>query len=328
MSASPLRQIKPRRRARTHTPGFNQEYTMRILMPIDGSTFSKAALAFIGSRSALMASQPEVELLNVQYPVSVRVTRGAGKALVQQHHESESNKVLKPALASLKRAKLRPQSLAVVGFPGAEVGRIAAEDAADLIVMGSHGHTGFMNVLFGSVTQAVLASCNTPLLVLRSDSVPKRSSLKVGIALDGSKQGVAAVRFLVQHQALFGAAPTLALIHVVPDLLNLVVPGFFGDKPVSGFNPEQVTAMQHAATERAMAPARRMLEGSKFQVTEARLCGNNPGDAIAAYATKNKLDILALGTHGNGALRSMVLGSVATRVAAKCRNALLFIQKA
>ena len=300
---------------------------MRILMPIDGSTFSKAALAFIGSRSTLIASQPEVELLNVQYPVSVRVARGAGKALVQQHHESESNKVLKPALASLKRARLRPQSRAVVGYAGAEVGRIAAEDAADLIVMGSHGHTGFMSVLFGSVTQAVLASCTTPLLVLRSDSVPKRDSLKLGIALDGSKHGVAAVRFLVQHQPLFGAAPTLTLIHVVPDLLNLVVPGFFGDAPLPGFKPEQVTAMQRAAFERAMAPARKMLQGTAFQVTEAQLSGNNPGDAIAAYATKNRLDILALGTHGEGALRSMVLGSVATRVAAKCRNALLFIQK-
>ena len=300
---------------------------MRILMPIDGSTFSKAALAFIASRSTLIESQPDVELLNVQYPVSARVVRGAGRALVQIHHESEANKVIKPALASLKRAGLRAQAKFVVGSPGAEVGRIAAEDAADLIVMGSHGHTGFKNLLFGSVTQAVMASCNTPLLVLRSDAVPKKDSLKLGIALDGSKYGLAAVRFVVKHRALFGAAPALTLIHVVPDLLNLVVPGFFADAPVPGFKPEQVAEMQRAAFERAMAPARKLLQGTALQVTEAQLSGNNPGDAIAAYATKNKLDILAIGSHGEGTLRSTVLGSVATRVAAKCRNALLFIQE-
>ena len=300
---------------------------MRILLPIDGSTFSKAALAFIASRSSLIESRPDVELLNVQYPVSARVARGAGRELVQDYQESESSKVIKPALAGLKRAGLRAQSRAVIGNPGAEVGRIAAEDAADLIVMGSHGHTGFKNLLFGSVTQAVLASCNTPLLVLRSDAVPKKDSLKLGIALDGSKYGVAAVRFVVKHQALFGAAPSLVLIHVVPDLLNLVVPGFFGDAPVPGFKPEQVAEMQRAAFERAMAPARRLLQGTALQVTEAQLSGNNPGDAIAAYATKNKLDVLAIGSHGEGALRSMVLGSVATRVAAKCRNALLLIQE-
>ena len=299
---------------------------MRILMPIDGSTFSKAALAFMASRSSLIANQPDVELLNVQYPVSARVARGAGRELVQHYHESESNKVIKPAVATLKRAGLRVQVKSVVGSPGAEVGRIAAEDAADLIVMGSHGHTGFKNLLFGSVTQAVLASCNTPLLVLRSDAVPKNDSLKLGIALDGSKYGVAAVRFVVKHRALFGAAPSLTLIHVVPDLLNLVVPGFFGDAPLPGFKPEQVAEMQRAAFERAMAPARKLLQRTVLQVTEAQLVGNNPGDAIAAYATKNKLDILAIGSHGEGALGSMVLGSVTTRVAAKCRITLLLIQ--
>ncbi len=299
---------------------------MRILMPIDGSTFSKAALAFMASRSSLIANQPDVELLNVQYPVSARVAHGAGRELVQHYHESESNKVIKPAVATLKRAGLRVQVKSVVGSPGAEVGRIAAEDAADLIVMGSHGHTGFKNLLFGSVTQAVLASCNTPLLVLRSDAVPKNDSLKLGIALDGSKYGVAAVRFVVKHRALFGAAPSLTLIHVVPDLLNLVVPGFFGDAPLPGFKPEQVAEMQRAAFERAMAPARKLLQRTVLQVTEAQLVGNNPGDAIAAYATKNKLDILAIGSHGEGALGSMVLGSVTTRVAAKCRITLLLIQ--
>ena len=299
---------------------------MRILMPIDGSTFSKAALAFMASRSSLIANQPDVELLNVQYPVSARVARGAGRELVQHYHESESNKVIKPAVATLKRAGLRVQVKSVVGSPGAEVGRIAAEDAADLIVMGSHGHTGFKNLLFGSVTQAVLASCNTPLLVLRREAVPKKDSLKLGIALDGSKYGVAAVRFVVKHRALFGAAPSLTLIHVVPDLLNLVVPGFFGDAPLPGFKPEQVSEMQRAAFERAMAPARKLLQRTVLQVTEAQLVGNNPGDAIAAYATKNKLDILAIGSHGEGALGSMVLGSVTTRVAAKCRITLLLIQ--
>ena len=40
---------------------------MRILMPIDGSTHSKAALDFVASRSTLIESQPDIELLNVQY---------------------------------------------------------------------------------------------------------------------------------------------------------------------------------------------------------------------------------------------------------------------
>ena len=300
---------------------------MRVLMPIDGSAYSKAALAFIASRSTLIKSQPDIELLNVQYPVSLRVARAAGRELIQFHHASEAGKVIKPALATLKRAGLQARSKSVVGNPGVEVSRVAAEDGADLIVMGSHGHTGFKSLLFGSVTQAVLASCNTPLLALRSDVVPKKDSLKLGIALDGSKYGLAAVRFVAKHRELFGAAPLVTLIHVVPDLLNLVVPGFFGDAPVPGFKPEQVAEMQRAAFERAMAPARKLLDAAGLQYTEVQLTGNQPGDVIAAYATKSKLDVLALGSRGTGGGGSAQLGSVATRVANRCRNALLFIQE-
>ena len=300
---------------------------MRILMPIDGSVYSNAALSFVASRSTLIGSQPDVEVLNVQYPVPLRAARYAGKELVLSYHEAEAKKVLQPAVAMLKRAGLLAHAKSVVGSPGVEVGRVAAADAADLIVMGSHGHTGFKNLLFGSVTQAVMASCKTPLLVLRNEAAPMKSPLKLGIALDGSKYGLAAVRFVVKHLVLFGPAPTLTLIHVVPDLLNLRVAGVFADAPVPGFKPEQVAEMQRAAFERAFAPARKLLKATALQVTEAQLTGNNPGDVIAAYATKSKLDILAIGSHGEGALISTVLGSVATRVAAKCRNALLLIQQ-
>jgi nucleotide-binding universal stress UspA family protein len=300
---------------------------MRILMPIDGSTYSKAALAFIASRRSLIESQPDVELLNVQYPVPSRAARAAGRELVQHYHESEAKKVIKPALASLKKAGLLARAKSVVGSPGVVVGRIAAEDAADLIVMGSHGHTGFKSLLFGSVTQAVLASCDTPLLVLRGEAAPKKDGLKLGIALDGSKYGLAAVRFVLKHLALFGTSPTLTLIHVVPDLLNLRVPGVLANTPVPGFKPEQVAEMQRAGFERALAPARKLLKTTAIDVIEAQLTSNSPGDVIAAYATKNKLDILALGSHGEGAFVSTMLGSVATRVAARCRNALLLIQQ-
>ena len=300
---------------------------MKILMPIDGSIFSKSALTFVASRTALIKLEPEIELLNVQYPVSLRVMRAAGSDLVRSHHESEANKVLKPALAALKRAGVKAKATAVVGSPGDEVSRLAVKGATDLIIMGSHGHTGLKNILFGSVTQTVLASCTTPLLVLRSDAVPKKDSLKVGIALDGSKYSLGVVRYIVKHHSLFGEKPTFTLIHVVPDLLKLVMPGFTGGEPVRGLDPDQVTEMRRAATERAISPARRMLAAAGFETLEAPLVDNNPGDAIAAFATKSKFDVIAMGSHGEGKFRSAMLGSVASRVAAKCHIALLFIRE-
>ncbi|MDH4050321.1 MAG: universal stress protein [Rubrivivax sp.] len=300
---------------------------MRILMPIDASSYSKAAVAFLASRATLIKSQPDVELLNVQYPVPLRAARALGKEMVRAYHESEANRALKPALSTLKRADLKANARYVVGTVAHELATIVATDAADLIVMGSHGDTGLKKLLMGSVTSTVMASCATPMLVMRGKSPTKKDSLKLAIALDGSKYGVAAVRFFVKHRDFFGAAPTLTLVHVVPDLSSLVVPGFLGRMPVPNLKPEQIEAMQGAAFENAMAPARKLLERADVAATEVRLLGNSPGDQIATYATKNKLDLIALGSHGEGALKSAVLGSVATRIAAKCQVPLLFVRE-
>ena len=299
---------------------------MRVLMPIDGSSFSKAAVAFVASRATLIKSLPDVELLNVQYPVPLRAARALGKEMVLSYHESEANRVLKPALATLKRAELKASARYVVGTVAHELAAIVAADAADLIVMGSHGDTGLKKLLLGSVAGTVMASCTTPMLVMRGKSASKKDSLTLAIALDGSQYGVAAVRFFVKNRDFFGAAPTLTLVHVVPDLSNLVVPGFFGRVTVPGLKSEQVVAMQGAAFESAMAPARKLLERAGLAATEVRLVGNNPGDQIAAYATKNKLDLIALGSHGHGNLRNLVMGSIATKVLASCKVPVLLVR--
>lgn len=300
---------------------------MRLLIPIDGSSLSQAAVDFVASRSTLMASRPEIELLNVQYPIPSRAARVAGQELVREYHAAEAESVIEPALEALRAAGLKPTVTSVVGSPATEVVKRAQAVAADLIVMGSHGHTGFKKLLFGSVTGAVLASSTTPLLVLRDKLAADTDSLKVGIALDGSDYGIAAVNFLLRHRDLFGALPSVTLVHVVPDLLNLVDPSLFDNQPVTAAKRAQVEALHLAAFEKVMAPARERLASTGLRLSEVRLTGNNVGDEIAAWADKTELDVLVIGSHGDGALLSAMLGSVATRVATQCRNALLFIQQ-
>ena len=42
---------------------------MRILVPVDGSENSMHAVEFIASRTTLLGSNPEIEVLNVQLPL-------------------------------------------------------------------------------------------------------------------------------------------------------------------------------------------------------------------------------------------------------------------
>jgi nucleotide-binding universal stress UspA family protein len=275
---------------------------MRILVPVDGSRHSAAALEFIASRASLTGVDPDVRLLNVQTPIPLRAARAAGKEMVKSYHLAEANAVLNPALARLARAGIRARGRYVVGSPGATVGAMAARSHADLVVMGSHGRTAFKGLLFGSVTQAVLAACSKPLLVVREGSVPPPGSMRVAIAIDGSKFGLAAVRFVLSHRALFGSEPQFRLLHAAQSA-----------------NPE-------VPFEHTFAPALRLFGAAGVTVETVRLIGKNAGDAIAADVARHGDHLLVMGSHGHGALSTLLLGSVATRVAARCSAPLLLIR--
>jgi nucleotide-binding universal stress UspA family protein len=300
---------------------------MRILMPVDGSEYSKAAVAFVATRATLLKNPTEVELLNIQYPVPPRAARALGPEMVQSYHESEAAKALKTAAATLKRAGANVVARHVVGTVADDLASIAANDRADLIVMGSHGGTGIRKLLLGSVASTVAVSCTKPLLLLRGAPIPRRDSLKVGIALDGSAYGLAVARFVARHRDLFGVSPSVSLIHVVPDLTKITVPGWIEREVPTGIKPEQVNAMQKAAFENAFKPAHDVLASVGITAGEVRLIGQAPGDLIVAHATKSKLDVLAMGSLGFGAERHTIMGSVATRVASRCQTALLLVRE-
>jgi len=300
---------------------------MRILMPVDGSEYSEAAVAFVASRKTLLRQPTRIELVNVQSPVPPRAARALGKEIVQSYHETEAARSLKSAEAALARAGAETHARHVVGSIGHELASIVANDRADLVVMGSHGRTGMKKLVFGSVAATVAASCTKPLLLVRGTRVPRRDSLRLGIALDGSAYGLAVARFVARYRALFGAAPSLSLIHVVPDLTKITLPGWSGREVPTGIRPEQVEAMQQAAFDSVFAPARELLATAGIVATEVCTVDEAPGDAIAAWATRSRLDLLALGSLGFGAARRSVLGSVAMRVAARCRTALLLVRE-
>lgn len=272
---------------------------MKVLIPVDGSANCRAALDFVISRAAGLGDGPELRLLHVQFPIPLRAARAAGRELVRRHHATEARAVLDPALRSLADAGFKAKAQYVVGSPAEVVARTATQGHADLVVMGSRGHTALKGLLFGSVTQAVLAASTAPLLVLREGPPPRAESLRVVIAVDGSRHGLAAVRAALALRAMFGPAPRFRLLHVV-------------DGPADG-----------ADLEAATAPALALFARAKVEAELVRLEGRNVGDVIADYLAAHPADLLAMGSHGHGALKAVLMGSVVTRVAARCKLPLL-----
>ncbi|HTY24065.1 MAG TPA: universal stress protein [Desulfomonilaceae bacterium] len=54
-----------------------------------------------------------------------------------------------------------------IGIPSEQIVRLAAEECIDLIVMGTHGRTGFRLMVLGSVAENVLRTAGCPVLIVR-----------------------------------------------------------------------------------------------------------------------------------------------------------------
>ena len=201
---------------------------MKILVPVDGSKNSLNAVQFIGSRKTLLGSEPKIELLNVQLPLPARACRLVGQDAIQRYYEDEAEKVFEPSRKILEKEGYQASEAFTVGEAAPTIAKAAEDIDADLIVMGSRGQSALKGLFFGSVSNGVLAQSKRPMLVIRDELPTPADSLRVGIAIDGSKYGRAAVRYVLKHLPLFGTQATFYLINVVSDYAGAVMPDMAG----------------------------------------------------------------------------------------------------
>jgi nucleotide-binding universal stress UspA family protein len=137
---------------------------MKILLAIDDSKFSEAAVQSVIDRAAKEGA--EVRVLHVVEPPSMPlefVVSAAGemagympKLGPEWEAESKRAETLVATIAAELRAKgMQATSVVEQGDPKSKIIEHAMQWHADLIVLGSHGRTGLDRFLLGSVSEAV-----------------------------------------------------------------------------------------------------------------------------------------------------------------------------
>ncbi|MDE2129200.1 MAG: universal stress protein [Betaproteobacteria bacterium] len=144
------------------------EQPVRLLLPVDGSAFTKRALDFLLDRLTWWREPPRVDLLHVEPPVGTALARSyLSREVLDSYYAEQSERVLAPAQAALQGAGLDVLVHRQVGEASRRIVEFSLEHQNDLIVMGSHGHTALGSVALGSVATKVLASCRVPVLIVR-----------------------------------------------------------------------------------------------------------------------------------------------------------------
>lgn len=298
---------------------------MKILVPIDGSSYSENSLEFVASRATLLGKNPEIELLVVLAPLPTRAARLVSKDSLMRYYEDEAEKIFKPARKFLKTKGVEVTEAFIVGDPAEKIAEEATKLPADLIIMGSRGRTALAGLFLGSVTNGVLARTKNPILILRNKPAPEADAMRIGIAVDGSKFGTAAIKYALKHKELFGEGASFFLINVTSDYAGAVMPDMAG-MALPALSESEVIELQKKEFDEAVEPVRPLL--TKAGVTAKEIClVGNPGDEIAAFAKKKKLDIVVMGSHGYGRFKSAVMGSTAMRVASSGNVPILLIRR-
>ena len=166
---------------------------MKILLPVDGSVYSRSAIDFVATRASLLGKHPDIELLNVQTPPTF-LQKLFSRETLDEHTAKEAENTFIPIRKIFKSEGMTAREKVKVGVPADTIAEEAAEFQPDLIIMGSRGLSAYQGLFMGSVTTGVLAQTTTPMLILRGKETPAKEDLTVGIAIDGSTYGVAAAR--------------------------------------------------------------------------------------------------------------------------------------
>src|SRR5215208_4981425 len=141
------------------------------LCPIDFSESSRGALRYAAMIAGHCGSS--LTLLAVNDPVFVEAAElTGGHAHLADETRREMERFHRQALGRASNTPVDLHFEIASGKPAPEILRVARERRSDLIVMASHGSTGFRKLFFGSTTERVLRETGVPVLVTPGDAAP------------------------------------------------------------------------------------------------------------------------------------------------------------
>jgi nucleotide-binding universal stress UspA family protein len=142
---------------------------MKILIAVDGSKYSLAAVDCLIGHADWYRENPAVELLTVHLPVPrlPRMKLVVGKNQIERYYREEGEAMQAGARKKLDAAGIGYNASILAGTVAESIVAHAKKTRCDLIYIGSHGRTAVGNMLLGSTAAKVLHISSIPVLLVR-----------------------------------------------------------------------------------------------------------------------------------------------------------------
>jgi nucleotide-binding universal stress UspA family protein len=273
--------------------------TQKILVPVDGSVLAKRIVKLVER----LAPGGEVKFVQVATDTTVDLAL-EGKAVLGAAKTS-----LEALVKKFEAADIRASSALMVGDPAEEILKLAESWKPTLIAMSTHGRSGVERLVRGSVAERVLRDSRAPLLIANP------------FALNASDRSSRWKRILVPLDGSARSAEILPIVTEIASRSKAEVVLLQSTSAKAGGTAVDARR-SHDEVRGALEAVGQELKGITWRVLTT---GKAPVTAIKSAIESEKVDLVAMTSHGSGLSRA-VFGSVTEAVARDCRCPLLVVR--
>lgn len=285
-----------------------------ILVPID---FSPASLYPIRwARFIAHRSRARLHFVNVHdfgYPVLTSFT----PPVIGSRAEVEERLRRDLAAIAVSRKVSKADFHIRAGRPFGQICQVAREIQADLIVLSTHGRTGWERAFLGSTAERLIRHSPCPVLVARQPRSRGKEAIKlrkIVSPVDFSDCSARGLNYAIELARLFGAK--LALLNVIQ---------LHHDLPLGVIYPRaRINRWAREVSEAHMTELIRATDFGKVKF-ESEVKMGSPAQKICRYAVKAGADLIVTSTHGRTGVGHLLIGSTAEQIVRYSRSPVLVV---
>lgn len=193
------------------------------------------------------------------------------------------------------------------GRPPEEIVERALNSGCDLIVIGTHGRSGFDHFLFGSTCERIVRYSALPVLAVKSpekEFVDRKGAVEIGRVLypcDLSETSEQAIPLAADVCRMFDAE--LLLLHVIDSRIEYPM-----------LLPEAVLPTGAELHDHAVKRLEAIAGKSPDVASQIEVVTGVPHREIGEYAKQENVDLVVMTTHGRRGVSRALIGSTAEKI--------------
>ncbi|MCA9471870.1 MAG: universal stress protein [Nitrospirales bacterium] len=307
--------------------------TMKILLGVDFSRDSKAAIRFLSTlRFPAKSELFFVHVIRAYHEFAMLHAHELedGISVLQQKHYVRAQRHLTKLAEQFVDPALQVQTVVQEGNPGREILALLEQEQCHLAVLGTRGLSSIERFLLGSVSEWVLQEAPCSILVVRGSGRRGKRGWRVLVATDGSSEAQAALEMLNTLQ--FPPASEVFVFHVVEGTDYRVVQDDFRRLAVDASGQVDLADIMETIQMRKEVEGLALVKEAKKGLfnrhgKQGHISSGHAAEEILRAARRFRADLIVMGSRGLTGLKRQFLGSVSTRVARHAECSVLVVRR-